>query len=194
MKKDMPRSTKQNDAMRAQTRTAVLESALELFAQNGYAHTTTRQIAQKAGISTGLMYHYFAGKEALLKAVLDYCIETLNEGLLLVINRFPPGQILQPLLVKIFEILDEGQEFWALFYMLRTQPEIMRVSGDDFRMWTSDLRGLFVSELTLAGKENPELESHLLYSMIEGVIQQYLLDPEHFPLEQVAAEVVARLS
>lgn len=190
----MPRSTKQNDAIRAQTRTAVLQSALELFAQNGYAHTTTRQIAKNAGISTGLMYHYFSSKEMLLRAVLEHCIETLNEGLYVVVAQMPPGQILAPLLRKIFQILADGQDFWALFYMLRTQPEIMRVSGDDFRMWTKALRELFVSELTLAGKPNPELESFLLYSMIEGTIQQYLLEPESYPLEAVAAEVVARFS
>jgi AcrR family transcriptional regulator len=44
----------------------VLLAAIELFAERGYHATTTRDIATRAGMSTGAMYAYFASKEALL--------------------------------------------------------------------------------------------------------------------------------
>ena len=42
------------------------ETALRLFATQGYEATTLRQIAQEAGVSPGLMYRYFDGKQAVV--------------------------------------------------------------------------------------------------------------------------------
>ena len=42
------------------------ETALRLFAQQGYTQTTLRQIARAADVSPGLMYRYFDGKEAVV--------------------------------------------------------------------------------------------------------------------------------
>lgn len=47
-------------------REQVLAAALELFCEHGYAATSTRRIAEKAGITEGLVFHYFATKDALL--------------------------------------------------------------------------------------------------------------------------------
>ena len=59
------------------TRQALLDVSLELFIRRGYAGTTVRDIAKKAGISVGLMFHYFSSKQALLEAH----IETVERGL-----------------------------------------------------------------------------------------------------------------
>jgi AcrR family transcriptional regulator len=50
----------------AQTRQRILERALHLFATNGYAETSMRDIAAAADCSLGLTYRYFANKEALV--------------------------------------------------------------------------------------------------------------------------------
>jgi hypothetical protein len=39
------------------------------------------------------------------------------------------------------------------------------------------------------GRPDPELEALILYSLIEGTIQQYLLDPANYPLDQVVARI-----
>ena len=49
------------------TRRLLVDVSLELFVRRGYAGATVRQIAAKAGISTGLMFHYFSSKQALLE-------------------------------------------------------------------------------------------------------------------------------
>lgn len=94
------------------------------------------------------------------------------------------------LLRSLLGILVEDRDFWALFYMLRTQPAITHLLGDDFRLWTRALRDLFIEELRQLGRQNPELDAYMLYSLLEGTIQQYLLDPESYPLEQVVDEIV----
>lgn len=48
----------------------ILQSAYDLFAQNGYEHTTVENIIEASGYSKGTFYHYFAAKEELLLAWL----------------------------------------------------------------------------------------------------------------------------
>lgn len=57
--------SRQARARRAQ----ILDAALEIFAAQGFAATSTRQIAQRLGISEGLLFHYFPTKLALLQAL-----------------------------------------------------------------------------------------------------------------------------
>lgn len=48
----------------------VLQASLELFASQGFEATTSQQIAKKAGVSVGSVYHTFPTKQAILVAVL----------------------------------------------------------------------------------------------------------------------------
>jgi AcrR family transcriptional regulator len=50
------------------TRQNVLDTALALFRSKGYAATTMREIAARAGLSLGAAYHYFPSKEAIVLA------------------------------------------------------------------------------------------------------------------------------
>jgi AcrR family transcriptional regulator len=59
------------------TRAHILQTALGLFARQGYAATTMRDIAAEAGCSLGLAYRYFAAKEELVVAVYEQCSEEL---------------------------------------------------------------------------------------------------------------------
>ena len=188
----MPRTKAQNQEIRAATRAAILESALRLFAQKGYAHTTTRSIAAEAGLSVGLMYHYFENKESLLRAVFDFVMARIDEGITAVLQNSPPDEVLANLLHTIFDLLASEPEFWALFYMLRTQPAIMAVLGDDFRQRTALLRSCFIEELAKVGWAEPELEAYYLYSVVEGAIQQYLLDPANYPLGGIVEKMISR--
>jgi AcrR family transcriptional regulator len=48
----------------------VLQASLELFASQGFEATTSQQIAKRAGVSVGSVYHTFPNKQAILVAVL----------------------------------------------------------------------------------------------------------------------------
>jgi len=190
----MPRSVKQNEQMRTTTQTALLNSAMTLFAQNGYTSTTTRSIAKEAGISTGLMYHYFDNKESLLRAVFDNCMAILSEAINSAYEQSAPEERLANLLRAMFEMLAREEAFWSLFYMLRSQPAIMRVLGDDFRKWTEQLRSLFEVELQQLGRADSEMDALMLYSFIEGTIQQFLLNPTTYPLDRMVERIVVQFS
>jgi AcrR family transcriptional regulator len=58
---DLPK-TKRGETSRA----AIFGAALELFQERGYEATTMRAVAERAGVSLGSSYHYFASKEHLV--------------------------------------------------------------------------------------------------------------------------------
>jgi AcrR family transcriptional regulator len=51
------------------TRRAVLDAARAAFGRQGYARASVDEIATAAGVTKGAVYHHFAGKEALFRAV-----------------------------------------------------------------------------------------------------------------------------
>ena len=59
----------------------IIDAALEVFRQKGYANARMADIAKRAGVSYGLVYHYFGSKEGLLFAVLERSTRGIVERL-----------------------------------------------------------------------------------------------------------------
>jgi AcrR family transcriptional regulator len=55
----------------ADTRSRILDAAQKLFAARGYAATTTKSIAEAAGVATGLVFYHFPSKQRLLEELLE---------------------------------------------------------------------------------------------------------------------------
>jgi AcrR family transcriptional regulator len=60
-----------------QTRQTIIAAAARLILDQGVAGTTLEQVRAEAGVSSSQIYHYFAGKEALVRAVVDYRAQTV---------------------------------------------------------------------------------------------------------------------
>ena len=67
----MPRTKEQFQKIRKETKTKILNSALELFARKGYSNTSISDIAKSAGISKGLAYNYFESKQNIIESVIE---------------------------------------------------------------------------------------------------------------------------
>lgn len=63
----------------ADRRGQVIRAAVKLFSENGYYNTTTQQIAREAGISAGLIYHYFEEKDDILFLALQQVLDTYEQ-------------------------------------------------------------------------------------------------------------------
>ena len=71
-------SLKNSSAAReARGREELVEVAVELFARNGFAGTSIRDIADAVGRSVSNVYHYFENKEALWLAILERSVKAL---------------------------------------------------------------------------------------------------------------------
>lgn len=185
----MPRTATANRQLRETARLKIIESALAVFASAGYGQSSMRAIATHAGVSNGLAYHYFDSKEALVGAVFDHCMGLLSQTIEDVYITFLPPNRLPALVDALLDQLVAERDFWALFYMLRAQPDVMAALGDEFREWTGRLRDLFITNLRAADRPDPIVDGYLLYSMLEGTIQQYLLDPKNYPLNKVKVAI-----
>jgi len=69
---DLPEKGASRGRQREFRREQLLEVAARLFAQRGLEGTTTKDIAREAGVSPGLLYHYYPSKEDLLVAVVTH--------------------------------------------------------------------------------------------------------------------------
>jgi len=52
----------------------MINAALRVFAENGYRHASTDTIVKEAGISKGLLFHYFTNKIGLFSFLFDYSV------------------------------------------------------------------------------------------------------------------------
>lgn len=64
-------STTQTRPAGTETRRAILEAALDLFAERSFDGASTRVIAERAGVTQPLLNYHFAGKEELWRAAVD---------------------------------------------------------------------------------------------------------------------------
>lgn len=67
----MGRNPEQNKILRDVQQAKILAVSLELFVNRGFAATRIADIAAEAGVSAGLLYHYFPSKDDVLVALLQ---------------------------------------------------------------------------------------------------------------------------
>lgn len=71
----MPRTEEANQRIRAERRAQILDAAAQLFAYKGLAGTRTADIAAACTMSEGLLFHYFASKEDVFRAVIEVALQ-----------------------------------------------------------------------------------------------------------------------
>ena len=104
-------------------REQILDAAMHVFAEKGFARATNKDIAHRAGITPGLIYHYFDSKEALLLAIVEnrspLKIEaTFSSDML----ALPPEVLFRTIVMRVLSIA-ETEDFVAFVRMLI--PEIL---------------------------------------------------------------------
>jgi AcrR family transcriptional regulator len=60
-------------------RQQIVSVAAKLFSQKGFSGTTTKEIAEGAGVSEAIIFRHFATKDELYAAILDYKVRELSE-------------------------------------------------------------------------------------------------------------------
>jgi AcrR family transcriptional regulator len=81
----MPRTEESNQRIREEQTRKIIVAATKVFARKGLAATKMADIATEAGISYGLLYHYFANKELVFKAAVE---RATKSGFQILVKRF----------------------------------------------------------------------------------------------------------
>jgi AcrR family transcriptional regulator len=186
----MPRSAALNRELREASRGRILETALRLFAERGYAATPVDAIVAAAGISPGLLYHYFPSKLDLLRAVFDRSMADVRASFAAADAAPTPSRRLSALLGAVATIVKDHRDFWALSYGVRMQREVLTALGPSVGAWTAEIHRVLERYVRDAGWPDPGGEALLLFAQIDGLCQHYVLDPERYPIDAL----IARLS
>ncbi|WP_419787864.1 TetR/AcrR family transcriptional regulator [Pseudodesulfovibrio sp.] len=99
----------------------ILLAAQEIFARSGYAGTTMKMVAEKAGVASGLVFHYFDNKENLFMVAGSDLIKTMIEDIRKAISVAHNGREALGLFVEAYLgfTLNEAKTFPTL---LRCSP------------------------------------------------------------------------
>ncbi|HEY9010459.1 MAG TPA: TetR/AcrR family transcriptional regulator, partial [Devosia sp.] len=81
----------------------VLDAALELFIEQGFAQTRVDDIARRAGISKGAVYLYFASKEKILEALVRRAIVPIADNALGFVSDFEGDP--RPVITMVMKML-----------------------------------------------------------------------------------------
>lgn len=168
----------------------IIDTAIQLFAEQGFHNTSISKIAEAAGVSKGLMYNYFTSKDELFKHIFDIGAEKLTEN-------FDPnrdGVLTRDELIyylhDIFYKMQREREYWILFFSVIMQPGIHEIVKDR----TYEIIGPMMDELTKyfaeKGCDNPEAQMRYFVATMDGVGMHYLLDPEGFPVKTVIQKII----
>lgn len=187
----MVRSPAQNAALRAASRERLLTAALEAFAEQGFDATTTRDIAQRAGVATGMLYHHFPGKDALLLAAFEHSVADVR-ATFAEARRGAPETRVAALIRAAADTIRAHLGFWRLGYATRYQPAAMAVLAPHLGAWQAEILQELTTYLVALRVPSPAIEALALFAQIDGMCQHYALDPAQYPLDDVAEQVIAR--
>jgi AcrR family transcriptional regulator len=92
-------------------RLQIMETALKVYAEKGFKSASIKDISEAAGISQGLMYHYFKNKEDLLaETIKRYSFIGELREILTVRDDQPAAQVLKETACKFLDTLEKRQD------------------------------------------------------------------------------------
>lgn len=177
----------------ASGRKRIVQSALHLFAQHGYAATSVREIAREAGVSQALLYNWYRSKEALLEAIFERSRRNVRASLRTALKQRLNGGGLEMLVRSALQVMRKNQSVWRLSHQLRLQPEVLPEIGDA-DLWSDVLVPEATRLLQEAGSTRAAVEARALVAALDGAAQSYIRDPEAYPLEEVTEVIVHRFA
>jgi AcrR family transcriptional regulator len=101
---------------REQYRKQLLTASFELFAEIGYGKITMRQLAQKLGISTGTLYHYFPSKEAIFLQLVEELAHRDISNFIIQAESVPPD--IRSRVKAILDFTQENRDYFSKQLMI----------------------------------------------------------------------------
>ncbi len=195
----MARKTKE-EAL--ETRHRILDAAEVVFQRTGVSRTTLADIAAEAGVTRGAIYWHFDNKVELFDAMIQRIVEPLEQKL----EELQRQQVDNPLLfvrsLAMF-LLDSLANDPRYYRVLEIAWHKCEYVGDMAKIRDQHLecgnRFLGIKEAALKlAMQRGELPPHIdprqaavgLIALIDGLIANWTLDRQRFPLSSVASGVV----
>lgn len=162
-------------------RKQLIEATIDTIEAYGFAETTIARISQRAGLSAGIIAHYFGGKNALLAATMRSLLDDLQVAVVGRLRRAAsPVQRIEAILDASFapeQFTPRVSTVWLAFYgQARHSPELARLHRVYARRLRSNLRHAF-RQFVPASESADAAEGTA--SMIDGIWVRSALAGEH---------------
>ena len=179
-----PRTKDQFEEIRHKSRENIEKIALELFALKGYHATSISQIAEKAGISKGLLYNYFKNKEQLLDSVVMKVYDEIMR-IVQMSGNLPAEKQIEQMIIQTIDHLKKNISFWRLYLFLIHQSDVQKKLSDLYEKMRDDYMNYVVKLFEEIGSENPAMEAMMLGTMFDGIGINYVTAPNGFPIDEI---------
>ena len=145
-------------------RTKIGEVALRLFNERGYHATSTRLIAQEAGVSEGLIFRHYTNKEGLLEELLAEGGQEMIFEVAGFMSEYDPKVFISSLIDFFFDVPDELLGYWRLKAQLEWTTTVWEPEE-----WERVLREAVERVFKGMGYSKYELEAGLLLESLTGI-------------------------
>jgi AcrR family transcriptional regulator len=179
-----PRTKDQFEEIRQKSRENIEKIALELFALKGYHATSISQIAEKAGISKGLLYNYFKNKEQLLDSVVMKVYDEIMR-IVQMSGNLPAEKQIEQMIIQTIDHLKKNITFWRLYLFLIHQSDVQKKLSNLYEKMRDDYMNYVVKLFEEIGSINPAMEAIMLGTMFDGIGINYVTAPKGFPIDEI---------
>ncbi|MEL7071368.1 MAG: TetR/AcrR family transcriptional regulator [Cyanobacteria bacterium J06581_3] len=180
------KSTKQTDR-----RLEVTEAVWCVIVREGLDGTSMRAIAQELGCSTGVVTHYFRGKDELMLFALEQVFENLFEDMKNSREAFKGLERLSEMLYAVLPASPRGLRGWQVWVAFLGYAVGREHLVEEHQRRYNSLRQMLCQELAalksaklIRAEISLELEANALISLIDGIGTSCVINPEQFQPEQ----------
>ncbi|HEY9692598.1 MAG TPA: helix-turn-helix domain-containing protein [Oculatellaceae cyanobacterium] len=166
-----------------QTRTKILKAAQKLFARQGYDGTTTKDLAQGAGVAEGTIFRHFANKKAILIEVATQGWVDLLTDLLTELSEMSSYQSVAQLMYRRMLNLRENADMMRVCFMeAQFHPELRdRIQSEVISKMTDVAEAFFQTAMDrgIYRQMNPKIVAQVFLGMfvIAGFSHETLVQP-----------------
>ncbi len=186
-----PRTKEQFEKIREYSRNEILNAALEVFATNGFHAASISMIAEKAGVSKGLMYNYFKSKDDLLKTIIEEGFQLLFTMMEEVNTETDPRKALEKIIRLSIRHTKENLEYWKLFMSLILQSPAQK----DVESLMIEFRNKAIKELSdlfkAIGEKDHYIKAFELGTQLDGIGFNMVSASESFPIDELEEYLIA---
>ena len=180
-----PRTEQQFEEIRETRKREIMNTALELFANEGFYATSISKIADRAGISKGLLYNYFDSKEDLIRSIIFDGIDNLTRFIDPNKDGILTKEEMRYFIEEMFNALVQEKYYWRLYFNLFFQPQVLKLVEKRLLVMIHTYLKMLSDYFTSTGSEDPQTDAIFFGALLDGIGFQFLADPERFPLEKV---------
>ena len=169
------------------TRTRILKAAQRLFASSGYDGTTTRDLAQAAGVAEGTLFRHFANKKAILVEVATQgWVEILTDLLTELSEMGSYKAVAQVMRRRMWHFQKNADMMRVCFMEAQFHPELRdRIQSEVIAKMTDVAEAFFQTAMDkgIYRPMNAKLVAQVFLGMfaIAGFSHNTLLEPDASP-------------